>query len=216
MRRHSKFFGIKLLNRFALITFLGCISLFSVGFSSWAFVKQTTMGEDVNVNVSDVVNLSDFIEYKPISMFDYCKYGIIKDETIVFDGEICFSFKIKINSGISNIYSLQNSINVFTYISCDTFDVINSTYLSSSPSVNYGVLNSDYPSSRDLNVIGTFSSQKLSAATTYNDVNLSTLEFLFFSFVYHFDFSSKKDTFETDIYNNLLSAKFNHEIGVSI
>jgi hypothetical protein len=124
MRRHSKFFGIKLLNRFALITFLGCISLFSVGFSSWAFVKQTTMGEDVPISVATLS--SALISVKSIDTFDYGPDGIIEDDTIVSKGHFIVSLNLKSND-ISSLYiKNDNTIIISTYLGCSKTNFLNS------------------------------------------------------------------------------------------
>ena len=135
MRRHSKFFGSKLLNRFALITFLGCISLFSVGFSSWAFVKQTTMGVDVNVNVSDVVSV-DYFNITNIEMFTLGSDGLVEDYTIVNSSKIVVNFTINNEEA----YKVSNSgVLLFEIIVSCSNESFLSTYIDKTPTIDNSV-----------------------------------------------------------------------------
>ena len=76
------------------------VSIFSLGFSSWNISYNQSAQIDINGGSSDVEDYSKSIALSnenssPLD-FKFCKDGLVRDDTIVYEGNALFKFKISL------------------------------------------------------------------------------------------------------------------------
>lgn len=77
------------------LLFLSNISLISIGFSAWSISGGAASAEaQIQVSAADVIDLKNIFQIQKPEMFQYCPYGIVRDETLVSDGYIFFPLVI--------------------------------------------------------------------------------------------------------------------------
>ena len=84
-----------------------CISLFSIGLSS--FIRDDAMITNIHLNLISgiVVSKNDAINFKKFTLFDCCKDGFIQDDIITLDTNI--ETELSIDCSFLNEYDLVNS-----------------------------------------------------------------------------------------------------------
>ena len=87
-----------------------CISLFSIGLSS--FIRDDAMITNIHLNLISgiVVSKSDAINFKKFTLFDCCKDGFIQDDIITLDTNI--ETELSIDCSFLNEHGLVNSSQV--------------------------------------------------------------------------------------------------------
>lgn len=181
------------------------ISLLGVGFSSWIVFDNDESRNSVSIDIgnTEIIDLKDHLEFEPLDMFDYCESGVVVDETIVFSGDIKVSFKL------TNVHDIYNTIEDKTKFSL-------SFYLSSSGPLNliqymdatnikYSSDTNKYitPNATLSNVSKPQDNKSVSYVAEYSNQNLTIVDNIYFSFLYHFNFESAKSTFLDTIYTPL-------------
>ncbi len=181
------------------------ITLFGVGYSAWT-IKQERYVE-LNTQIGNIVDINDYIKYdENVSVFKYCPYGLIKDETIVDTGEISIGFFLNNLKDFLLKTNLQN-LNLELSFKCtctnDTsfniFDYLNTTtakysLTDSSASIIYN------------NQIDNITKNTNETSITYciNIQNLVNFDNTFYlSFLFTFDFSEVMSQFNELIYSKI-------------
>jgi hypothetical protein len=196
--------------------------LASIGYSSRAINYDEVIGFSGDISAYDVVNFNDFFTFEDMDVFKITEYGLVdnKDsEVIEFTGDIRVKFNIAIKDGLYAYLPQTTSLSFSAYLSnLDAFSIINTTYMGSSPTVNYGVSTSQYPSTTSDTSSGSIADNQISSSISYSDASLSTIDYLFFTFVYSFDFTSVSSSFKDDIYDKVdeggLSLFFGINLGI--
>ena len=79
---------------------LSLMSIFSLGFSSWNISYNQSTQIDINGESSDVDDYSKSItlsnENSSPFDFKFCRDGLVRDDTIVYEGNALFKFKISL------------------------------------------------------------------------------------------------------------------------
>lgn len=91
------------------VLFLSNISLISIGFSAWSISGAASAEAQIQVSAADVIDLKNIFQIQKPEMFQYCSYGIVRDETLVSNGYIYFP--IMINTTDENFNQLLSSSN---------------------------------------------------------------------------------------------------------
>ena len=118
------------------VLFLSNISLISIGFSAWSIGGVTAGEAQVNVTAAGLVDVNNYINYGTATIFDYCKDGIVLNDTIVTEGDVIVNFTINLNDSNDKIANhLDGAISfllstTFTNGSEDVSEIF-SSYLSS-------------------------------------------------------------------------------------
>lgn len=144
------------------ILFLSNISLISIGFSAWSISGAASAETQIQVSAADVIDLKNIFQIQKPEMFQYCPYGIVRDETLVSDGYIFFPLVINTSDeDFSKLLSSDNSLSFdFEIINNSTFGIFNDSYLEKSDDGTYNAFysfdksdfSSDYASSVKCNV----------------------------------------------------------------
>ena len=145
------------------LLFLSNISLISIGFSAWSISGGAASAEaQIQVSAADVIDLKNIFQIQKPEMFQYCPYGIVRDETLVSDGYIFFPLVINTSDeDFSKLLSSDNSLSFdFEIINNSTFGIFNDSYLEKSDDGTYNAFysfdksdfSSNYASSVKCNV----------------------------------------------------------------
>ena len=145
------------------LLFLSNISLISIGFSAWSISGGAASAEaQIQVSAADVIDLKNIFQIQKPEMFQYCPYGIVRDETLVSDGQIFFPLVINTSDeDFSKLLSSDNSLSFdFEIINNSTFGIFNDSYLEKSDDGTYNAFysfdksdfSSNYASSVKCNV----------------------------------------------------------------
>ena len=144
------------------ILFLSNISLISIGFSAWSISGAASAETQIQVSAADVIDLKNIFQIQEPEMFQYCPYGIVRDETLVSDGYIFFPLVINTSDeDFSKLLSSDNSLSFdFEIINNSTFGIFNDSYLKKSDDGTYNAFysfdksdfSSNYASSVKCNV----------------------------------------------------------------
>lgn len=202
-----------------VLFFLSALSVFSVGFASWNINENNTTETALAIEADTVLNAEDFFKFQSIEMFEISKYGLVVDDAIVYQGDVKIPFYIIVKDGIYP-YLTQNSLSLDLYLkSTDEFNLLSEDYLgSTTPIINYSASPS-YSSFPDTSntAQGTLDNNSIQVNIQYQNDNLANISLLYFTIVYHFDFSTYADTFETAIYNQIPDngIGLNFQIGVN-
>lgn len=105
------------------------LSILGIGFSSWLLENEVSK-VDVAVTTGDVVNVSDFLNFKKITTFNYCKSGFIKDEIISYQTELCVEIDIDYNSmseelGDYEVNEFELDLDLYQNSTSGSFNFIN-------------------------------------------------------------------------------------------
>ena len=192
---------IKHINKYLPLLSIG---LFGAGFSSRS-LNYNTSG-NLYFEKGSILELNSFIIFDDyISMFNYCPYGLLENETIVSTGAIKIGLTFKDIETFRTQFA-ENKITLnFTFKSTCTnntsFNIFN--YLSTTSACKYSLTesNSTIKYTNDITEVTNNSSE---TAINYQVeiLNLSTFTAnqFYISFFFPFDFSSVISTFNEEIY----------------
>lgn len=115
------------------VLLLSNLSLISIGFSAWSIGAVTTAEAQINVSAAGIVDVNNYINYGTATIFNYCRDGIISNDTIVTEGDVVVNFTINLNDSISNHLDGAASFSLATTFTNGLKDVsgIFSSYLDS-------------------------------------------------------------------------------------
>lgn len=85
------------------VLLLSNISLLSIGFSIWNAGGLTSGEAEVNATTGGLVDINNYINYGSADIFNYCKDGIVLDDTIVSEGDVIVDFTIDLNDSNDKI-----------------------------------------------------------------------------------------------------------------
>ena len=105
------------------------LSILGIGFSSW-LLENEVLKVDVTATTGDVVNISNFLNFKKFTTFYYCKAGFIKDEIISYQTELCAEIDIDFNSMSEKLEDYQVNefeldLDLYQNSTSDSFNFIN-------------------------------------------------------------------------------------------
>ena len=164
------------------LIYLIMISLIGVGFSSWAVINGSKDKSEIEINVGSI---DDLINLREVKVFEYCKSGVIIDETIrnfgyfIFDVELLASTNVK-SLSLSLVESNNNDFSLLniTYLTSDSLTFI---YDKKEHSNQYELNNNLFKSNIDL--------------SAFNSKNINLLIKIKFSF--------DLDNFSDNVYSKL-------------
>lgn len=196
--------------RLAGVLLLSNISLVSIGFSAWSIGASGVGEAQFDVSAAGIVDVNNYINYGTATIFDYCKDGIISNETIVTKGDVIINFTINLNDSNDRIanhldgaasFSLATT---FTNGSEDVSDIfsayLDSVTLSASASqneVNYSLS----PTKRDVDGSKTYK-------TTFLISDVLDTSHAYFKVKYSFKNMPVGDEFNSQIYTKLNGGRF--------
>ena len=85
------------------VLLLSNISLVSIGFSAWSIGASGAGEAQFDVSAAGIVDVNNYINYGTATIFDYCKDGIISNDTIVTKGDVIINFTINLNDSNDRI-----------------------------------------------------------------------------------------------------------------
>lgn len=192
------------------VLLLSNLSLVSIGFSAWSIGAVTTGEAQINVSAAGIVDVNSYINYGTATVFDYCRDGIISNDTIVTHGDIIVNFTINLNDSndkIANHLDGATSFSLATTFTNGSVDVsgIFSTYLdgvtlsasASQNEVNYRLS----PTKRDVDGSKT-------CKTTFLISDVLEASHAYFKVKYSFKKMPVGDEFNSQVYNKLDRGKF--------
>lgn len=209
---------------------LSLMSIFSLGFSSWNISYNQSTQIDINGESSDVDDYSKSITLSnenssPLD-FKFCRDGLVRDDTIVYEGNALFKFKISL-TGKYGLLTYKKDLSSFgvsltlrqKYEKGKSFEFVSQNYLKltdNSPMVSYSVDGgltkvSTGNKSSDIN------KYVLNSSFTYTLTDgQKNDEFISFNVYYHYDLSSKKDSFEADVFDKIQNDSFSFTFSVGV
>ena len=99
------------------LLFLTNLSLVLTGFSSWSIGPLNNPEVNLDITTGKVIDINNYIKYGNADIFEFCKDGVIKDDTLVTTGDIIINFSIEVptNEKISDhLPENTNSITIVT------------------------------------------------------------------------------------------------------
>lgn len=192
------------------ILLLSNLSLISIGFSAWNIGAVTTTEAQINVSATGIVDVNNYINYGTATVFNYCRDGIISNDTIVTEGDVVVNFTINLNDSndrITNHLDGAASFSLATTFTNGAKDVsgifssyLDSVTLSASASqneVNYRLS----PTKRDVDGSKT-------CKTTFLISDVLDTSHAYFRVKYSFKNMPVGDEFNSQIYTKLNHGKF--------
>lgn len=192
------------------ILLLSNLSLISIGFSAWSIGAVTTAEAQINVSAADIVDVNNYINYGTATIFNYCRDGIISNDTIVTEGDVVVNFTISLkdsNDRIANHLDGAASFSLATTFTNGLNDVsgmfssyLDSVTLSASASqneVNYRLS----PIKRDVDGSKTYK-------TTFLISDVLDTRNAYFRVKYSFKNMPVGDEFNSQIYTKLNHGRF--------
>lgn len=176
-------------------------SILGIGFSSWLLENEVSK-VDVNVTTGDVVNISNFLNFKKFTTFNYCKSGFIKDEIISYKTELCAEIDIDFNSmseelGDYEVNGFELDLDLYQNSTYDSFNFINAI-TSFQATIQ--------PNSIGLNYTHGLSNNIYSTQLTFSDLSGLT-ENIKLNCSFNIDVSNylANSSFENEIYGKILN-----------
>lgn len=192
------------------ILLLSNLSLISIGFSAWNIGAVTTTEAQINVSATGIVDVNNYINYGTATVFNYCRDGIISNDTIVNEGDVVVNFTINLNDSndrIANHLDGAASFSLATTFTNGAIDVsgmfssyLDSVTLSASASqneVNYRLS----PTKRDVDGSKTYK-------TTFLISDVLDTSNAYFRVKYSFKNMPVGDEFNSQIYTKLNHGRF--------
>lgn len=192
------------------VLLLSNLSLISIGFSTWSIGAVTTGEAQINVSAAGIVDVNSYINYGTATVFDYCRDGIISNDTIVTEGDVIVNFTINLNDSndrIANHLDGASSFSLATTFTNGSEDVsgifsayLDSVTLSASASqneVNYRLS----PTKRDVDGSKTYK-------TTFLISDVLDTSHAYFKVKYSFKKMPVGDEFNSQVYTKLNRARF--------
>lgn len=201
------------------VLFLSNISLISIGFSAWSISGAASTEAQIQVSAADVIDLKNIFQVQKPEMFQYCPYGIVRDETLVLNGYIYFPLVINTSDkNFNNLLSSNNSLSFdFEIINNSTFGIFNDSYLEKSDDGTYNAFYSfdklsfsnNYASSVKCNVSNQMATSRF---TIENTDGLFGINQIYFKIRLGFTFSD----YETAVYPKLRDSGLSLSINVKV
>ena len=191
------------------ILLLSNLSLISIGFSAWNIGAVTTTEAQINVSATGIFDVNNYINYGTATVFNYCRDGIISNDTIVTEGDVVVNFTINLNDSdrIANHLDGAASFSLATTFTNGAIDVsgmfssyLDSVTLSASASqneVNYRLS----PIKRDVDGSKTYK-------TTFLISDVLEASHAYFKVKYSFKKMPVGDEFNSQIYTKLNHGRF--------
>lgn len=192
------------------VLLLSNLSLISIGFSAWSIGAVTTAEAQINVSAADIVDVNNYINYGTATIFNYCRDGIISNDTIVTEGDVVVNFTISLNDPndrIANHLDGAASFSLATTFTNGLIDVSGmfSSYLDSvtlSASASQNEVNYRFsPTKRDVDGSKTYK-------TTFLISDVLDTSNAYFRVKYSFKNMPVGDEFNSQIYTKLNHGKF--------
>ena len=192
------------------VLLLSNISLISIGFSAWSIGGVTTGEAQINVSAAGIVDVNNYINYGTATIFDYCKDGIVQNDTIVSEGDVIVNFSINLND--SNDRIANHLDGAASFLLSMTFangseDVVGifSTYLdsvtlsasTSQNDINYRLL----PTTRE-------DDGSKACKTTFRISDVLDSSHVYFKVKYSFKNMPIGDDFNSNVYSKLNRGRF--------
>lgn len=199
------------------VLFLSNLSLISIGFSAWSIAGAASAETQIQVSAADVIDLKNIFQIQKPEMFQYCPYGIVRDETLVSNGYIYFP--LVINTSDENFNNLLSSNNSFSFdfeiINNSTFGIFNDSYLEKSDDGTYNAFysfdTSDFSSNYASFVKCNISNQMATSRFTIENTDgLFGINKIYFKIRLGFTFSD----YETAVYPKLRDSGLSLSINV--
>lgn len=199
------------------LLFLSNISLISIGFSAWSISGAASAEAQIQVSAADVIDLKNIFQIQKPEMFQYCPYGIVRDETLVSNGYIYFPLVINTSDeNFSSLLSSDNSLSFdFEITNNSTFAIFNDSYLEKSDDGTYNAFysfdklgfSSNYASSVKCNISNQMATSRF---TIENTDGLFGINQIYFKIRLGFSFSD----YETAVYPKLSASGLSLSINV--
>ena len=192
---------VKHINKYLPLLLLG---LFGTGYSSRALNYSTST--KINIEKGAILELDNFILFdNDISMFSYCPYGLLENETIVSTGTIKIGLTFKdIETFITQFAENNITLNFSFKSTCTnntSFNIFN--YLSNTNPCKYSLTesNSTIEYVNDItDVINNSSETSINYQVEIQDLSAFTANEFYISFMFPFDFSSVINFFNEEVY----------------
>lgn len=191
------------------VLFLSSACLFAVGFSAWTFGGSLSGNGSAVLDVNadgKLVDINSYIQYGDAQIFDFCKDGLILDDTIVTSGDIVIPFSIVLDSTTDTLSNhLPNGVTSFSLSTIFTNKVAIPTFLNQYLNEKNAVTLSWGTAANNLTKTET---KNRPTSPTDKSENVFTIDeglnghSLYFSLKYSFTFPTES-TFKTEIYDKL-------------
>lgn len=99
------------------LLFLTNLSLVLTGFSSWSIGPLNNPEANLDITTGKVIDINNYIKYGNADIFEFCKDGVIKDDTLVTTGDIIINFSIEVPANekiLDHLPENTNSISIVT------------------------------------------------------------------------------------------------------
>lgn len=192
-----------------MLLLLSSTCLVSVGLSAWSFGGSLSGNGSAGLDVGAdgrLVDINSYIQYGDAQIFDFCKDGLILDDTIVTSGDIVIPFSIVLDSTTDTLPNhLPNGATSFSLSTVFTNKVAIPTLLNQyliakdAITLNWGI---------SANSLTKTETKNRPASQTDVSENIFTINeglnghSLYFSLKYSFTFPMES-TFKTQIYDKL-------------
>lgn len=165
------------------------------------------MNVPVAAEVGNVIDLRNYLSTPTVDVFQVCPSGLVVDETIVFTGTLSIATTLTLSGENGFLGVLDENATSFGFdlsiTSTGTFNFFVAAYMgSSTPSISYSFFEPDTTPAYS-SASATLSGDMLTASIAYENASLSSLSSLNLSLSLSFDFSSYKNSFQTDVYDKL-------------
>lgn len=199
------------------ILFLSNISLISIGFSAWSISGAASVEAQIQVSAADVIDLKNIFQIQKPEMFQYCPYGIVRDETLVSDGYIYFPTLINTtDENFNQLLSPSNSLSFdFEIVNTGSFGLFSDSYLEKSEDGTYNAFYSlnttDFSDDCNSSVNCNISNQTAKTRCTIENANgLFDSAKVYFNIRLGFHFAN----FETAVYPKLSTSGLSFSLNV--
>ena len=192
------------------VLLLSNISLVSIGFSAWSIGASGVGEAQLDVSAAGIVDVNNYINYGTATIFDYCKDGIISNDTIVTKGDVIINFTINLNDSndrIANHLDGASSFSLATTFSNGSEDVsgifsayLDSVTLSASASQNEANYRLS-PTKRDVD-------ESKTCKTTFLISDVLDTSHAYFKVKYSFKNVPVGDDFNSQVYAKLNGGRF--------
>lgn len=177
---------------------LASFSVLSVGFSSWMIGLDVTVEEQLSADFSagGVIDTASLITYYDgnYQIPEMCQDGFVVDETIIYDFEISFEFRLRIknvqpNRGLE--YYLGNekqfvlTVNLYDR---GAFEILNNSYMDTLPVTLKVKSDSESNYTNLAGAVDSTTGGRILADYTYQNNDILDINYLDFILTYHFFF----------------------------
>lgn len=198
-----------------VLLLLSSTCLVSVGLSAWSFGGSIDGNAGLDVSADGkLIDINTHIYYadkKDVTIFGFCKDGVVSDGQIMTTGEVIIPFKIDLADSSDKIRNhLPDGVSSFKLSTTYTNGIVNiPTFLDSYLDANNIKLSvSTSANSANFNVLPVDKnslSGAYKASFTLNDLDVSCL---YFNVKYPFHNLPVSDAFKTNIFDKLTGGRF--------